>query len=238
MNSINLTLKPIALVESCFKEKFGIPHQSGSAPSSPARLKMLTPYMDPAYFEGIEQFKYLWLVFSFHDLKPHQENQKKVRPPRLGGQKKLGVFATRSPYRPNPLGLSLVEFCSLEKKSNGLFLNIKNHDLLEGTPVFDIKPYHPEADLKADAPLAWLENNHFQEFTIEYSDIILLEDWGDKREQKRQVLEEVLTRDIRSLTAVKKAPCKDYGLKLFDLNIRYRIVGLKHIQVFEIKRVF
>lgn len=238
MNSINLTLKPIALVESCFKEKFGIPHQSGSTPNSPARLKMLAPYTDPAYFDGIEQFKYLWLLFSFHDLKPHKENQKKVRPPRLGGQQKLGVFATRSPYRPNPLGLSLVEFSSLEKTSSGLFLNIKNHDLLDGTPIFDIKPYHPEADLKTDAPLAWLEDQKFQSYKVEYSDSILKEDWGEMREQKRQVLEEVLARDIRSLTAIKKDSEKDYGLKLFDLNIRYRIVGINCIQVSEIKRLF
>lgn len=237
---MSLTLKPIAIVESCFKEKFGIPHQGGQTPSAPAKLHICSGYQDPAFFDGIENFKYLWLLFGFHDLKNKNEEIKKVRPPRLGGQKKVGVFATRSPYRPNPIGMSVVEFVKMESVLHGpsqkLILHIKNHDLLEGTPIYDIKPYHPEADRLMDANLGWIDQAKFQEFDVHFSDEIDQSQWGEEKELKQQVVREMLSRDIRSLH--NKINDKDYGVRVFDQNIRFRILEDNSVQVFEIKRFF
>lgn len=236
---MSLTLKPIGIVSSCFKEKFGVPHQSGVIPSAPAKIVMQTGFNDEAYFEGIENFKYLWLIFGFHQLKSTNEEIKKVRPPRLGGQKKLGVFATRSPHRPNPLGISVVEFVSLKKNDpdhpNHLVLEIKNHDLIEGTPIFDIKPYHPQADLKQDANLAWLGQAEFQDFEVTFSEQIDPTQWGDEEKLKKEVIQQMLSRDIRSINS--KAMEKEYGVSVFDLNIRFKILDKNIIQVFEIKRI-
>lgn len=236
---MSLILKPIGIVSSCFKEKFGVPHQSGVVPSAPAKIVMQTGFNDEAYFEGIENFKYLWLIFGFHQIKSKNEEMKKVRPPRLGGQKKLGVFATRSPHRPNPLGMSIVEFVSLKKDDldhpKQLVLQIKNHDLIEGTPIYDIKPYHPQADLKIDANSAWLEQADFQNFQVTFSEQIDPDQWGEDELLKKQVIKEMLSRDIRSLNS--KTMEKEYGICVFDLNVRFKLLDQNIIQVFEIKRI-
>jgi tRNA-Thr(GGU) m(6)t(6)A37 methyltransferase TsaA len=134
-----MEMKPIAFVRSCFKNKFGIPRQSRLAPSAQAVLVFEPEFSHPDAFEGLEKIKHLWLITQFH-LNEGWSN--KVRPPRLGGNKTMGVFATRAPFRPNPIGLSLVEVESFEHVNGQMHLTIKNHDLAEETPILDIKPYH------------------------------------------------------------------------------------------------
>ena len=139
----------IGVIHSCFKEKFGIPRQPGLAPAAMAQLELLAPYNDPDAVAGLEQVSHLWLQCLFHQNR--SEGWKpKVKPPRLGGNKKMGVFATRSPVRPNPIGLSVVKLESIDT-SNGVLLNLSGIDLLDGTPVLDIKPYVPYVDCVTDA---------------------------------------------------------------------------------------
>ncbi len=136
--------EPIGIIHSCFKEKFGIPRQPGLAPAARAQLELLPPYNDPATVAGLEQVSHLWLQFVFHQNR-HSHWRPKVRPPRLGGNKQMGVFATRSPMRPNPLGLSVVKLESIDTHA-GVVLNLSGIDLVDGTPVVDIKPYVPYVD--------------------------------------------------------------------------------------------
>lgn len=146
-----LTIKPIAYIQTDFDQKFGIPRQSGRVPSLRAKIVFLPEYRNSDALREIETFSHLWLIFDFS--LAHQEVwSPTVRPPRLGGNKRVGVFASRSPFRPNPLGLSCVELIGIEKNTaEGDVLIVGGADLLNMTPIFDIKPYLPYSDCKPDA---------------------------------------------------------------------------------------
>ncbi|MGD8175060.1 tRNA (N6-threonylcarbamoyladenosine(37)-N6)-methyltransferase TrmO [Marinimicrobium sp. ARAG 43.8] len=145
-----LTFQPIGIVRSCFVEKFGIPRQPGLAPAARAELELLPPFNDPLALEGLEQCSHLWLQFVFHQ-PPSDQWRPRVRPPRLGGNRRLGVFATRSPLRPNPIGLSVVRLEGVHVGTDRIWLALSGIDLLDGTPVLDIKPYVPYTDCLPDA---------------------------------------------------------------------------------------
>lgn len=142
--------EPIAYVRSCFTEKFGIPRQSGLAEHATASLEFVAPYDDAEAFVGLEGVTHLWVQFVFHQNR-RQSWKPRVKAPRLGGNKTTGVFATRSPTRPNPIGLSVVKLQSIESSKGKVALVISGHDLLDGTPVLDVKPYVPYADCITDA---------------------------------------------------------------------------------------
>ncbi len=145
----SMTFSPVATVHSCFREKFGIPRQPGLA-DIPAIIEFSPPYADAAAFRELQQFSHLWVVFVFHGL--GQYNWKPtVRPPRLGGNQRIGVFASRSMFRPNPLGLSVVELDKVEQQGENMLLHVRGGDFLDGTPVLDIKPYLPYVDALPDA---------------------------------------------------------------------------------------
>lgn len=144
-------VKPIAYIETDFKEKFGIPRQSGRAPSLTARIVFTPEYRNADALREIEGFSHLWLLFDF-SLAHKTEWSATVRPPRLGGNKRVGVFASRSPFRPNPIGLSCVKLVGVEHTENeGAVLLVSGADLLDGTPILDIKPYLPFADCIPEA---------------------------------------------------------------------------------------
>ncbi len=144
-------MKPIAYIQTDFDEKFGIPRQSGRVPELIGRIVFVPEYRDPEALRGIEGFSHVWLLFDFS--KAHREGwSPTVRPPRLGGNRRMGVFATRSPFRPNPIGLSCVRCLGTEKtETEGTVLLVGGADLLNGTPILDIKPYLPYADCHPDA---------------------------------------------------------------------------------------
>ncbi len=138
-------MSSIGRVHSCFKQKFGIPRQPGLVSEARAEIEILPPYDRDEAFNGLDAFSHIWVVFVFHHCR--RENWKAtVRPPRLGGNQRVGVFASRSTFRPNPIGLSVVKFEGLVRRRTGLYLQISGVDLLDGTPVLDIKPYLPYAD--------------------------------------------------------------------------------------------
>ncbi|MBR2283740.1 MAG: tRNA (N6-threonylcarbamoyladenosine(37)-N6)-methyltransferase TrmO [Ruminococcus sp.] len=145
-----VVLRPIAYIRTDFTEKFGIPRQSGRAPSLLGRIIFTPEYRNDDALRGITGYTYLWLIFDF--TQSHMAGwSPTVRPPRLGGNRRMGVFATRSPFRPNPLGLSCVKLEGLEKTPQGTIIHVSGVDILDNTPIYDIKPYLPHADCKPDA---------------------------------------------------------------------------------------
>lgn len=143
--------KPVALVESCFKSKFGIPRQPGLIAEARGSIVLLPPYNQPNIVRGLEDFSHIWVIFVFHEAL--REGWKAtVRPPRLGGETRIGVFASRSPFRPMPIGLSALKLEKLNIAAHGrISLEVSGLDLLDGTPVLDIKPYLPYTDAIATA---------------------------------------------------------------------------------------
>ena len=156
-----LTIKPIAYIRTDFSQKFGIPRQSGRVESLRAKIVFLPEYRNKESLRGIEGFSHLWLIFDF-SLSHREDWSPTVRPPRLGGNTRVGVFATRSPFRPNPIGLSCVELIGKENdKENGDVLIVGGADLVDMTPIFDIKPYLPYSDSKPEARSGFAEEiNH------------------------------------------------------------------------------
>ena len=143
-------IKAVGYIRTDFKEKFGIPRQSGRSPSSTGEIVFYPPYCDKDAFREIENFSHLWLVFDFSAVQ-EKEFTPLVRPPRLGGNTKVGVFASRSPFRPNGLGLSCVKLEKVNQTEKGVSLTVSGVDLLDGTPIYDVKPYIPSADCKTNA---------------------------------------------------------------------------------------
>ena len=160
-----MNLKPIAYIKTDFKEKFGIPRQSGIIENIKGEIIFEKEFRHPDALRGIEEYSYLWLIFDFS--KNHRDEfLPTVRPPRLGGNKKVGVFATRSPFRPNNLGLSCVRFEEVKKDKNlGNILVVSGVDLLDNTPIYDIKPYIPYCDCKEDAKGSFSDD--FKEYKID-----------------------------------------------------------------------
>ncbi len=140
----------IAHIHTDFKEKFGIPRQSGLVENTHGVIVFEKTYRDPQALRGIEGYSHLWLLWQFSEC-PENVWHPTVRPPRLGGNRRMGVFATRSPFRPNPIGLSSVRLLGVRESEDGMVLDVAGADLLDGTPIYDIKPYLPFTDAHPDA---------------------------------------------------------------------------------------
>lgn len=147
-------IEPIAHIHTDFKEKFGIPRQSGRVPDAIGRIEFLPKYRNKDALRGLEDFSHIWIIFDF-SLAHKDDWSPTVRPPRLGGNKRVGVFATRSPFRPNNIGLSSVKLLAIQ----GDALIVSGVDLLDGTPIYDIKPYIPYTDCHSDAKGGFAEDN-------------------------------------------------------------------------------
>ena len=188
-----MEIKPIAHIKTDFKEKFGIPRQSGIAENLKAEIVFEKPFRNPDALRGIEGFSHLWLIFDF-SLAHTGEWSPTVRPPKLGGNIRRGVFATRSPFRPNSLGLSCVKLIEVKHTENyGDILVVCGADLLDNTPIYDIKPYIPYADCITDAVGGFTEEIEYKKLNVIFEndlfDII--------PKEKRQGLTEILAEDPR-----------------------------------------
>ena len=184
---------PIAHIQTDFNEKFGIPRQSGKVSSLTARIVFEPKYRNPDALREIEGFSHLWLIFDFS--LAHKEGfTPTVRPPRLGGNRRVGVFASRSPFRPNSLGLSSVRLLRIEKTENeGDVLLVSGADLLNGTPIYDIKPYLSYTDSHSDAVCGYADESLSHRLSVIISDDLL-----DKiPENKREALLDCLKEDPR-----------------------------------------
>ncbi len=208
----DFNIAPIAYIKNDFKEKFGIPRQSGRAPSLLSKIVFKPPYNVKEAIKGIEQFNYLWLIFDF-SLSHVEKFSPTVRPPRLGGNKRVGVFATRSPFRPNSLGLSSVK---LIKVDNGELI-VSGADLLDGTPIFDIKPYVPSSDCHTDAIGGFADQfTDYKlkvDFPTEFLEIIPIE--------KRNALIECLADDPRPTYIDDNE--RIYGMVYDKYNIKFKV---------------
>ena len=222
-----LTLTPIAITHSCFKDKFGVPRQPGLTRHAHAELLIQSPFDREDAFRGLETASHLWLTFQFHEA-IRAEWRPVVRPPRLGGNKKIGVFASRSPFRPNSLGLSVVRNEGLIRKNGQLILRISDHDLIEGTPILDIKPYLPFADSVPEASLGWAESAPTERADVVFSPeataqlaTLPVEEYPDVR----ALIEDVVSYDPRPSFRRGRDEERIYGANLYDLNVRFRFVN-------------
>ena len=215
---------PIAIVRSCFREKFGIPRQPGVVSQAKASIELLPPYNDPDAVQGLEQVSHIWVQFLFHANRVAGWKAK-VKPPRLGGNKSMGVFATRSPIRPNPIGLSVVALDSVvitpKKGGAGVSLNISGHDFLDGTPVLDIKPYVPYADCLPSATNLFAATSP-DEMLVLFS---VEAQMACKGPQARQcnlqlLIEQVLAQNPRPAYQ-KHDPLRTYGMRIYSWNVRW-----------------
>ncbi len=171
---------PIAYIHTDFKEKFGIPRQSGRAPSLEARIVFTPEFRNAEALRELEGFSHLWLLFDFS--LAHKESwSPTVRPPRLGGNKRVGVFASRSPFRPNPIGLSAVKLLRIEQTEEGAGLIVSGADLLDGTPILDVEPYLPYADSIPDALSGYAGEHQNDRVEVVFPDELLKEIPPEKR---------------------------------------------------------
>lgn len=210
-------MKMIARIQSDFKSKFGIPRQSGIATSVQARIIFEPEYRDVNSVRGLEGFSHIWLIWQFSEVSQDKWSPT-VRPPRLGGNKRMGVFATRSPFRPNPIGLSSVKLDQIEIDSNlGPILYVSGADLLDGTPIYDIKPYLPYADSHSEAEGGFAQSYHDYKLQVEFPDILL----EKVPVSKRVALIEVLSQDPRP--SYQNAPQRLYGMSFANMDIKFTV---------------
>ena len=213
-----MIIEPIAYIRNDFTEKFGIPRQAGL--SEVESLIVFEPgYRDPAALRGIEGFSHLWLIWGFSEAK-FERWSPTVRPPRLGGNKRLGVFATRSPFRPNSLGLSSVRLSGVvDLGAEGLALSVLGADLMNGTPVYDIKPYLAYTDSHPDALGGFTDSAGSLEVEVRISDGLITR----VPEEKRAPLLSVLAHDPRP--TYQDDPAREYGMSFGGMNVKFKISG-------------
>lgn len=208
-------MKPVAIIHSLFKEKFSIPRQPGLV-SLESRIELIAPYNRMESLAGLEDFSHLWVIFDFHQIKEVESSNISVRPPRLGGNKKLGVFATRSPYRPNKMGLSLVKLERIE----GISLIISGGDFLDQTPVYDIKPYLKEIESIPNASSGWTNE-------VENKKLNVVFDCHCETTLKEKIIE-VLALDPRP--RFHEDGYKKYGSRLGDVDVHWEVIdGIVHV---------
>ncbi|MDY6356773.1 MAG: tRNA (N6-threonylcarbamoyladenosine(37)-N6)-methyltransferase TrmO [Catonella sp.] len=213
-----MEISPIAHIFTEFSDKFGIPRQSGLAKDTIGRIVFEPEYRNPDALKGLDGFSHIWLIWEFTECHT-DEFKASVRPPRLPNNSHMGVFATRSPYRPNALGLSSVEIADISPDSDeGPIIYVKGADILSGTPIYDIKPYLPYADCHIDAKGGFAENVGDYRLKVHFPDDYL----SRIPEENRSAAVEVLAEDSRPSYA-KNDPEKVYGLTFAGHNIKFSV---------------
>ena len=217
-----MEIKPIARFHSPFSSKFGIPKQAGLVEELEGSIVFEPEYRNPDALRGIDGFDYLWLIWEFSANK-HQANSPVVRPPVLGGNEKMGVFATRSPFRPNSIGLSSVRLSKVEwETAQGPVIHVKGADLMDGTPIYDIKPYVVYADAHPEARSGFVDTRKWERLDVimsgeVYAHLLRLGLTTDKIE----VLKKVLAQDPRP--HYQKNPLKVYGMPYEGIDIHFTV---------------
>lgn len=215
-----MTIEPIAYIRTEFPEKFGVPRQSGLAESLTGRIVFEPEYRNAEALRGLDGFTHLWLIWEFSaNRKAAGEWQPTVRPPRLGGNQHMGVFATRSPFRPNPLGLSCVELDNIVfDAAEGPVIVVKGADLMDGTPIYDIKPYIKYADSRPEAICGYVDSLEESRLDVVIPESIAAQ-INDKA--KLQALMETLKLDPRP--SYHNDPSRIYGLSFSGYNVRFTV---------------
>ncbi|MGD9213850.1 MAG: tRNA (N6-threonylcarbamoyladenosine(37)-N6)-methyltransferase TrmO [Desulfobacteraceae bacterium] len=227
----NYFFEPIGFIHSCFKEKFGIPRQPGLVPSATATLQIESSYCRAEAFRHLETFSHIWIIFVFHKSVRHQWRAT-VRPPRLGGNRRVGVFASRSGFRPNPIGQSAVELISINRGKGKIELNLGGVDLLDGTPVLDVKPYLPYADAIYNAKAGYAHQQPVAKWPVIFSEEAA-QACTDREKSRYPGLKKAIT-DLLGLDPRpgyrENRASQGHGMRLWDLNIKFRF-NADHIMV-------
>ena len=216
----DMAIKPIAHIYTHFPEKFGIPRQSGLAKSLRGRIVFEPEYRNPDALRGLDGFSHIWLIWEFSANRTTSPWQPVVRPPRLGGNSFMGVFATRSPFRPNPLGLSCVKVDSIELSTpDGPVINVLGADLMDGTPIYDIKPYIRYADSRPESVCGYVDA--LEERSLK---VVFPSELSDRIADKTIIpsLMETLRLDPRP--SYHNDPERVYGLSFSGYNVRFKVV--------------
>ncbi len=209
-------MKIIAHIETDFKEKFGIPRQSGLVEETAGKIVFEKKYQVPEAFRGLEDFSHIWILWKFSKAE-REEWSPTVRPPLLGGNKRMGVFSTRSPFRPNPIGLSSVKLERIEyTKDRGPVLWVRGADLLDGTPIYDIKPYLVYADSHPDAVSGFTENLEERKLQVN----VLCKEFDSLPEDRQTEIIKILEQDP---TPSYKRDGEEYGLHYGEYEIKFYI---------------
>jgi tRNA-Thr(GGU) m(6)t(6)A37 methyltransferase TsaA len=234
---VKFDFQPIGIVHSCFPEKFGIPRQPGLVKEATAVLELFPPYNRIEALDGLEAFSHLWLIFVFHA--SLQEVWKPtVRPPRLGGNKRVGVFASRSMYRPNPIGLSVVELEGVDITAAQPRIYLKGVDLLDGTPVLDIKPYLPYVDAIANAHGGYAHDTPESHLRVSFSSqaVSQCQKYTEAYPNLRSLIVHVLELDPRPAYYDETHSAKEFGMRLLEFDIKWRVDG-QFVEVLAIEKV-
>lgn len=217
-----VNLSPIGIIRSCFKEKFGIPRQSGLVPEATAMVEVLPPFNREEAFRELSEFSHIWVLFLFHGI-TREGWSATVRPPRLGGNRRIGVFASRSPFRPNPIGLSAVKLEKITYEGGKLLLQVGGGDFLDGTPVLDIKPYIPYADSIPEAAGGFADSPPEKHLDVIFSPgaELVCNDLSSKYPGLSAMIVSMLRGDPRPAYYLHNPTKKRFGTRIHDLDIKW-----------------
>ncbi len=214
----------IAVVRNCFNDKFGIPRQSGLVENVESVIELVAPYDHEDYVRELEGFSHIWLVFVFHQ---HigKDVKATVRPPRLGGNKRIGVYASRSPFRPNPIGLSVVKLNRISTDKKKIRLYVSGADLMNGTPIIDIKPYINYADSIPEAESSYATDKPVKKLKVVFLEEsqVFIETVKNSYPSLQNIIYETLSLDPRP--AYIDDDSKQYAISLFEFNVKWRVVN-------------
>ena len=210
-------MKVIGHIRTDFPSKFGIPRQSGLIDGLKGKIILEPEYRNPQVYKGIEEFSHIWLLWEFSEAKKEHWSAT-VKPPRLGGKKRMGVFATRAPFRPNNIGLSCVKLDRVEQdEKDGPVLWVAGVDLLDGTPIYDIKPYIPLTDCHPEASEGYTRETKIHELKVEFPEELL----NQYPEEKRQAVLGILAQDPRP--TYFQDPERVYGVPFAGFDVKFRV---------------
>ncbi len=230
---MTFTFETIGTLHSCFKQKFGIPRQPGLVPDARAVLALKPPFSRAEHLRGLEGYSHLWLIYAFHAVAARPDKSS-VRPPRLGGNRRVGVFASRSNFRPNPIGLSVCELERIEIDAGHGVLHLRGVDILDQTPVLDIKPYLPYADCVPQAQAGWAANPPEVRCRVHFSaaaDAVLEALPARERRHLRRLIRQVLSLDPRPAYLRPNDHRRCFGMRLASWDVRWEV----HADVVEVK---
>ena len=212
-------MEPIACIHTDFPTKFGLPRQSGLVEALEGRVVFQPAYSNPVAFRGLEQFSHIWLIWDFSAAKPRSGWSPTVRPPRLGRNQRMGVFATRSPFRPNSLGLSCVRLRQVCFEDGRAVLYVSGIDMMDGTPIYDVKPYIPLTDCRQDATQGYTRQTAAHQLEVVFPPALL----EQLPEEKRTAAVGILQQDPRP--GYSEDPARIYGLAFAGFDLQFTVDG-------------
>ncbi|AXV65328.1 MULTISPECIES: tRNA (N6-threonylcarbamoyladenosine(37)-N6)-methyltransferase TrmO [Pseudoalteromonas] len=218
-------LTAVGHIHSPYKQKFAIPRQPRLVPEAKAKLVFTADFNREEFVRGLDEFSHIWLLFRFHET-ADKGYSAMVRPPRLGGNERKGVFATRATFRPNAIGMSAVKLEGIEYKNGQLSLLLSGIDLLDGTPILDIKPYLPYSDAMHEASAGFADTRPETDMSVEFSEesLAFIAKQTDYPELKA-FISNVLKQDPRPAYKKQRESTQSYGMTLYDFNIRWFVTG-------------